>query len=169
MKIPSALLAGAISLLVAAFASAQKLPWQNSDNAGDSPSQQKVHFLYPQQVTIAASKPQTIDLHFRVIPGLHINSHDPRQKSLIPTNLIEVEPEGVTIASVDFPAGSEYAFPADPSTKLSVYTGEFDLKMHVVAQPGNHLIQGALRYQACDNSTCFPPRTVRVPVDVVAK
>lgn len=147
----------------------QKLPWQNSANAANSANQQLVHFLYPQQVTEPAGKPQTVELHFRVVSGLHVNSHTPRQKGLIPTNLAIGEPSGVKVTGVDFPTGSEFAFPADPATKLSIYSGEFVLKMHLVAQPGNHLIQGVLRYQACDNSTCFPPRTVPVPIDVVAK
>ncbi|HEY6446274.1 MAG TPA: protein-disulfide reductase DsbD domain-containing protein [Acidobacteriaceae bacterium] len=154
--------------LVAMSASAQKLPWQNAANSASGPNQQLVHFLYPQQVTVKAGQPQTIELHFRIADGLHINSHTPRQKSLIRTELIEAEPTGVNIAAVDFPPGSDFAFPADPSQKLSIYSGEFVLTMHLVAQKGNHLLQGSLRYQACDNSTCFPPRNVPVPVDVIA-
>ncbi|HLJ79377.1 MAG TPA: protein-disulfide reductase DsbD domain-containing protein [Acidobacteriaceae bacterium] len=167
MRTVLAFMAGTLWLL--SSSSAQKLPWQNSSSAANAANQQLVHFLYPQQVTFPAGKPQTIDLHFRIAGGLHINSHTPRQKGLIATNLAEVEPSGVKITAVDFPAGSEFAFPADPATKLSIYSGEFVLKMHIVAQAGNHLVQGVLRYQACDNSTCFPPRTVPVPIDVIAK
>lgn len=149
-------------------ASPQKLPWQTSDHPGGGPNQQLVHFLYPQQVTVPAGVPQTVELHFRIAGGLHINSHTPRQKSLIRTELIAAEPAGLKIAAVDFPAGSDFAFPADPSTKLSIYSGEFSLKMHLTAQKGDHLIQGALRYQACDMSTCFPPRNAPVAIDVIA-
>lgn len=149
-------------------AAAQKLPWQTSAavKPGDD---QLVHFLYPQQVTLPAAKPETIQLHFRINPGLHINSHQPRQKSLIRTELIVEEPSGVNISAVDFPPGVEYAFPADPQTKLSVYSGDFVLTMHLTTQKGNHLIQSGLRYQACDTNTCFPPRTVPVAVDVVGQ
>jgi hypothetical protein len=149
-------------------ASSQKLPWQTSDSPGGGPNQQLVHFLYPQQVTVPAGAAQTVELHFRIANGLHINSHEPRQKSLIRTELIVAEPQGVKIAAVDFPAGSDFAFPADPSTKLSIYSGEFSLTMHLTAQKGDHLVQGALRYQACDNSTCFPPRKAPVAIDVIA-
>lgn len=162
-----ALAAVAALAIGAAAAGSQALPWQSSDNPG-GPNQQLVHFLYPQQVTVAAGSAQTVDLHFRVVNGLHINSHTPRQKSLIRTELIAAEPTGVKIAAVDFPDGTDFSFPADPSQKLSIYSGEFVLKMHVTAQPGNHLIQGALRYQACDNSTCFPPRNAPVAIDVIA-
>jgi hypothetical protein len=147
---------------------AQKLPWQSAEGEGGGP-QQMVRFMYPQQVTLAAGKAQTIELHFRINEGLHVNSHEPRQKSLIRTELIEVEPAGVKIAAVDFPQGSDYAFPADPSEKLSVYTGEFVLKMHLTVERGNRLMQGALRYQACDAHTCFPPRNLPVSVDVLGQ
>jgi Disulphide bond corrector protein DsbC len=167
MRIGTAVLVCAAIAIAAAAACAQALPWQSSDNPG-GPNQQLVHFLYPQQATLAAGSAQIVNLHFRVANGLHINSHTPRQKSLIRTELMVVEPAGVKIAAVDFPDGTDFAFPADPSQKLSIYSGEFVLKMHVAAQPGNHLIQGVLRYQACDNSTCFPPRNAPVAIDVIA-
>jgi hypothetical protein len=151
--------------LLAVAVAAQNLPWQSAEGAGSSP-RQLVHFLYPQQVTVAAGKPATVEMHFRIDEGLHINSHVPRQRSLIRTELIEAEPSGVKIAAVDFPAGVDYAFPADPSQKLSVYNGEFVLTMHLTAQRGDHLLDGALRYQACDTNTCFPPRNLPVEIDV---
>ena len=150
------------------LAGAQKLPWQTSASMKPADNQ-LVHYLYPQQVTLPAGKPQTIELHFRINPGLHINSHEPRQKSLIRTELIEAEPYGVKVSAVDFPPGSDYAFPADPQEKLSVYSGDFVLKMHLMSQKGNHLVQGALRYQACDTNTCFPPRNLPVAVDVIGQ
>ncbi|MFZ0632626.1 MAG: disulfide bond formation protein DsbC [Acidobacteriaceae bacterium] len=158
----AALLAGAL------LAAGQKLPWQTSASVkpGDN---QLVHQLYPQQVTVPAGKPQVIELHFRINSGLHINSHEPRQKSLIRTELIAAEPSGVTISAVDFPPGSDYAFPLDPQEKLSVYTGDFVLTMHLTARKGNHLVQGALRYQACDTNTCFPPGDAPVAVDVIGQ
>lgn len=147
--------------------SAQKLPWQTSgSSAANAPM---VRFLYPQQVQVQAGKPYTVEMHFRIANGLHINSHTPLQKSLIRTDLNASAASGVQITGVQFPAGSSYAFPAAPSTKLSVYTGEIVVAMRIVAQRGNHLIQGSLRYQACDNNTCFPPRNVPVAVDVVAQ
>lgn len=162
-------MAAATALAFALCAAAQQLPWQTSSSEGGNNPPQYVHFLYPQQVTVAAGKPQTIEMHFRINDGLHINSHDPLQKSLIRTELIEAEPEGVKIAAVDFPSGVDYAFPADPTQKLSVYTGEFVLKMHLTAARGTHLLEGALRYQACDAHTCFPPRKAAADISVVGQ
>ena len=164
-------------LLVAAVAAAaftvgfgaplQKLPWQTSNPA--SANAPMVRFLYPQQVQVRVGRPYTVEMHFRIASGLHINSHTPLQKSLIRTELNASVPAGVKITAVQFPAGSPYAFPALPSEKLSVYTGEIVVGMRIVSQRGNHLITGSLRYQACDMNTCFPPRNVPVAVDVVAQ
>jgi len=144
----------------------QKLAWQSE---GQPNQKQLVQFLYPEQVTVPAGKSSVLELHFRVNNGLHINSHTPREKSLIPTQLIVEEPTGVNVASVDFPAGSDYSPAFSPNDKLSVYTGEFVLRAHVTAQRGDHLVQGALRYQACDANQCYPPKTVPVAVSLIAK
>jgi hypothetical protein len=158
----------AVSGLGGGFAAPlQKLPWQTS--GAPSPNAPLVRFLYPQQVQVQAGKPYTIQMHFRIANGLHINAHTPLQKSLIGTTLNAPAPAGVKIAAVQFPAGSPYALAAFPSQKLSVYTGEIVVDMRIVAQRGNHLIQGSLRYQACDTNTCFPPRNVPVAVDVIAQ
>jgi hypothetical protein len=59
--------------------------------------------------------------------------------------------------------------PADPQTKLSVYTGEFVIQTRIVTKPGNHMVEAKLRYQACDHSQCMPPKTITVPIDVIGK
>jgi Disulphide bond corrector protein DsbC len=160
-------LATATLLLTGALALAQKLPWQTNESGEQQP--QSVRFLYPEQITLAPGKETEVDLHFRVSDGLHINSHVPRDKSLIPTQLIVAEPSGLKISAVDFPPGTDYAFAATPNDKLSIYTGEFVLHAHITAQPGDHLLQGVLRYQACDTNSCYPPRKAPVAIDVIAK
>ena len=159
--------AAAILLLAAGLAAAQKLPWENGDS--QTPQKQFVRYLYPEQVEIAANKDSIVELHFEVNTGFHINSHMPHEKSFIPTQLIVAEPTGVKIASVDFPPGTDFSLASFPNEKLSVYTGEFIVRAHVKADPGDHLIQAQLRYQACDAMSCFPPRKAPVAVDVIAK
>src|ERR1035438_560164 len=44
-----------------------------------------VEYIYPEQVTVSAGKAATVALHFKIAQGLHINSHTPREKELIPT------------------------------------------------------------------------------------
>lgn len=128
-----------------------------------------VQYLFPEQISVIAGKQTTTDLHFRVANGLHINSHKPFDKNLIPTNLVVIEQPGLKVAAVDFPAGKDFAFSFAPTEKISVYSDEFILHAHITAERGDHLLQGALRYQACDASTCFPPKTIPVAIDIIAK
>jgi Disulphide bond corrector protein DsbC len=145
----------------------QPLPLPGGANQRDATA--AVQFLYPDKINIPARRATQIDLHFRVADGLHINSHAPTDKSLIPARLAVVEAAGLNVTAVDFPSGTEYAPQFAPREKLSVYTGEFILHAHLTAQPGEHLLEGALRYQACDANACMPPHTLPVSITVVAQ
>jgi hypothetical protein len=140
------------------------------DGAGRSTAKpQAVQYLFPEQVTVAAGKPSMVALHFSIAPGLHINSHTPKDEFLIPTTLSIPEGEGVQLLEASYPAGTEFTLPLDPGMKLSVYTGEFVIQARIVAAPGNHLVEGKLRFQACDKNACMPPKTIVVAINVVGK
>jgi len=128
-----------------------------------------VTYLYPEQVTVPAAKLAVVDLHFRISPGLHINSHTPSDNELIPTTLIFPASSGVRLENATYPPGTQFALPLDPATKLSVYTGEFIIQASIVAAAGNHLLEASLRYQACDNNACMPPKKITVPIDIIGK
>jgi hypothetical protein len=140
----------------------------------DSPNRSILHgaaveYLFPEQVTIPAGKPSSVALHFRIAEGFHINSHTPREDYLIPTAFSIPETSGVTLKDATYPDGTDFTLPLDPTTELSVYTGEFAIQTRLIAQLGNHLVQASLRYQACDKNACMPPKTITVPIDVVGK
>jgi DsbC/DsbD-like thiol-disulfide interchange protein len=128
-----------------------------------------VEYLFPEQVTLAAGKTSPIALHFRIAPGLHINSHAPKDEYLIPTAFSIPEDSGVRLENATYPAGVEFVLPADPETKLNVYTGDFTIQAKLVAEAGDHLVKAKLRYQACDLTACMPPKTITVPIDIVGK
>jgi hypothetical protein len=128
-----------------------------------------VQYLFPEQVTVAAGKPVPVALHFRIAPGLHINSHTPREEFLIPTTLSIPDSSGVRLAGASYPAGVDVALPIAPKTRLNVYTGDFIIDARIVATPGNHLVEAKLRYQACDSSECRPPKTITAAIDVIGK
>ena len=69
----------------------------------------------------------------------------------------------------EFPVKPLDAKPADPKTKLNVYSGEFAIEARMVAQAGNHLVEARLKYQACDQTQCLPPKTITVPIDVIGR
>jgi hypothetical protein len=75
----------------------------------------------------------------------------------------------VRLVGVVYPLGADFTLPLDPTTKLSVYTGEFTIQARIVATSGDHLVEARLRYQACDNNACMPPRTITAAIDVIGK
>jgi Thiol:disulfide interchange protein DsbD, N-terminal len=146
-------------------------PLQRFDNPDQSLVKQDtaVEFLYPEQITILAGKPSSIAMHFRVAPGLHINSHVPHDAYLIPTTLDMPASSGVQLLAATFPDGKDFTLPVDPKTHLSVYTGDFTVFARIRAPRGNHLVQARLHYQACNDNQCLPPRTIPIAIDVIAR
>ena len=128
-----------------------------------------VEYLFPEQVTISAGKPSEVALHFRIADGLHINSHTPKDEYLIPTSLTIPDGAGVRLETATYPIGKEFTLPADPGTKLNVYTDELVIEARIVATAGNHLVEAKLRFQACDKEVCMPPKTIPVAIDVIAQ
>lgn len=115
---------------------------------------------------------QTAPVHFtiHIRPGFHVNSHEPLSPELIRTEMTFSPPEDLVIAKVKYPAGENMSFPFDPNNKLSVYSG--DVTVHAVvlpqpkASPGRYTVHGELKYQACDNSSCYPPKKLPVAFNV---
>ena len=119
--------------------------------------------------TVPAGRRATIELRFQVVAGFHVNSHTPNSQLLVPTTLTLQPSAGVHLGALAYPPGSLYSFSFDPGDKVSVYAGSFTVKLPVVATAGDHLLDGTLKYQACDNASCYPPTTVPVKVVFTAK
>jgi len=151
---------GTISLLVLLGAAA----WAQS---GKAPS---VSFAPVGLVTAPRSAQTMVALNFRVASGFHINSNAPKDEFLIPTALKMDLPTDIVLGKIEYPAGKDLAFPFMPDTKLNVYSGDFTINVavHPLASvvPGKYVMHGVLRYQACDNAQCFPPKTLPVSFDV---
>jgi hypothetical protein len=123
-----------------------------------------------ERVTTPRAAQTMVTLDFRVAPGFHINSNTPKSEFLIKTALTLDLPTDIVLGKIEYPEGQDMSFPFSPDEKLSVYSGDFSIKLavHPMASvnPGNYAIHGALRYQACDNAQCFPPKTLPVSIDV---
>ena len=109
-------------------------------------------------------------LHFRIPSGYHINSNQPKQDYLKKTELKVDAPTDIAIAGVTYPAGEDRSFPFDPNEKLNVYTGDFALKVLVrplgSVVPAKYAVHGMLKYQACDNAACYPPKQLPVSFEI---
>ncbi len=100
-----------------------------------------------------------------VQPGYHVNSNTPSDEYLIPLKLTWKAPGALEGGQVTYPKPTmeKYQFSEKP---LSVYTGSFELvanfKVAASAPAGPGAAVGQLRYQACNDKACFPPKTVEV-------
>jgi DsbC/DsbD-like thiol-disulfide interchange protein len=123
-----------------------------------------------EKITVKTGQRAPLQLTFHVKPGFHINSHQPSEPELIPTEVKFFPPEDLLVAKIQYPAGVLTSFPFDPSTKLSVYSGDVIIKGTVMPQsnatPGTYTVHAELRYQACDNNSCYPPKKLPVQFDV---
>jgi hypothetical protein len=167
MTVKIALQLAIAALALSTIAPAQAPLFPGARRPASTPS--AVEYLYPEQLSLAAGKPATVVLHFRVAPGLHINSHKPHEEFLIPTVFSIPEASGVRLEAATYQVGTDYTSPLDPSAKLNVYSGEFTIQVRLVATAGDHLVEAKLRYQACDNNACMPPKTIPVAIDVIGK
>ena len=148
-------------LLLSAWASAQ-------DDLG--PQGPTVTLASAPIVTIVQGKPATVPLAFRVASGYHINSNQPKSEFLIPTVLKVEATTDIVIGKTTYPQGQDTSFPFDPDEKLNVYTGDFTVDVLVrplhTVQAGKYVIRGTLKYQACDNAACYPPKQLPISFDV---
>jgi len=121
-------------------------------------------------VQLHAGAGKNIPLDFRVESEFHINSHTPHSPLLIPTMLKLTTPQQVTVADVKYPAGQDLTFAFSPDEKLNVYSGDFSINASLKAPagtaPGTYPVKGELRFQACDHSACYPPRSIPVQFQV---
>jgi hypothetical protein len=121
-------------------------------------------------VQVHAGATKDVNLAFRVGSEYHINSHSPNSPLLIPT-VLKLEPVApVTLGDVKYPAGQDVSFAFSGNEKLNVYSGDFAIDAFVKAPAnaaaGNYPVKGTLRFQACDHSACYPPRTIPVEFQV---
>jgi hypothetical protein len=121
-------------------------------------------------VTAPRTEQTKVELNFRVAQGFHINSNTPKSEFLIPTALRMELPTDIVLGKIAYPAGEDASFPFSPDEKLSVYSGDFTISvavhpLHSVV-PGKYVMHGVLRYQACDNAACYPPKTLPVSFEI---
>jgi DsbC/DsbD-like thiol-disulfide interchange protein len=137
----------------------------------DSPAPKPKSFVVyaAEQQNVPAGKRSVLELHFRVVDGFHVNSHTPKSELLIPTQITLQPASGVKAEAVQYPAGTSYSFSFDPTEKLDVYSGAFTVKLPVVADAGTHMMDGTLRYQACDHAACYPPKSLPVQLIFTAR
>ncbi len=118
--------------------------------------------LTPTVVTpaVKAGAPVHVALKVKLPADVHVQSAKPRDPSLISTVLTIDAPAGVTIGKIRYPAPRDLKQQGQEKP-LAVFGPEFtidvDLMLAKTAAAGDLIVPGHLRYQACNESVCFPP------------
>jgi thioredoxin:protein disulfide reductase len=91
--------------------------------------------------------------------GFHVQSNKPRDPLLIATELTVEPPAGVAVAEVVFPTPVDLK-QAGADQPLAVFEQNFSVGVRVAVAPGatgEIVVPARLRYQACNDTTCFAP------------
>ena len=100
--------------------------------------------------------------------GYHVNSIKPTEDYMIPFKLTW-DKGTFEFVEADYPQAKleKYEFAPKP---IAVYSGNFDIvskfKVPATAPQGIGVLSGKLRYQACNNTMCLPPKTVDIKMPV---
>ncbi len=120
------------------------------------------------KLTIQRGATGEVKITAQLQPGFHVNSNTPSEEYLIPLKLTWAK-EPLQAEQVIYPKPQSEKYDFSP-TPLSVFSGNFDIvtrfKAPADARNGPAIMNGKLRYQACNNKECLPPRTIDIPVTV---
>ena len=96
--------------------------------------------------------------------GLHVNSNRPSSQYAIPTS-VRVTAQGARVSAVSYPRGRnrKFQFSEQP---INVYEGRvvFPFTVTVPASfRGDAVrVRAVVRYQACTDEVCYPPKTKEI-------
>ena len=97
--------------------------------------------------------------------GLHVQSNKPLDKFLVPTKLDVETPSGMQVGPISYPRALMRNLKFSKGA-VAVFEGRAVLRFNVTV-PANYSgssgeIKGKLRFQACNDESCFPPVTREV-------
>ncbi len=102
-------------------------------------------------------------------PGWHVNAHKPLDEFLIATELSIEEHSGIRVEQVAYPSPLMTSFSFSPD-QVAVYEERFTLGIVLSLSedlaPGDYVLNGTLRYQACNDKQCRGPATADVAISV---
>ena len=113
-------------------------------------------------------------LRVEIPATLHLQSEAPRDAALVPTVLTFLPQAGVSVPEVVFPAPIDFRIAGFDELQAvfedTVLIG-VTFSVDAGATPGPVTVPARFRYQACDDRSCFAPRTLDVSwsFDVVAR
>jgi hypothetical protein len=127
-----------------------------------------LNVVTPETIKAKAGTTLSAKVTLQLKQGYHVNSNTPSEEYLIPLKLTW-NAGALTSPEVKYPKAQMEKMPF-AEKPLSVYTGDFDLvtsfSVSPLATPGPTAVTGKLRYQACNDRMCLPPKNVDVALQV---
>lgn len=103
--------------------------------------------------------------------GLHVNSNRPNSEYAIPT-VVRISANGAKIGGIGYPRGRNRKFGFSEDT-FNVYEGRsaFSFNLTVPANFKGNIVKVnvAIKYQACTNEVCYPPKTKEITLTAQVK
>ena len=113
-----------------------------------------------EQQAIQPGRAVTVELRVELLEDIHVQSDKPRDPLLIPTVLTLTPPVGVTVEEITYPPSTDFV-QAGLAEPLAVFGHEFTVEVRLAldadVSPGEIIVPGRFRYQACNDTVCFPP------------
>ncbi|MBK6750368.1 MAG: protein-disulfide reductase DsbD N-terminal domain-containing protein [Pyrinomonadaceae bacterium] len=111
---------------------------------------------------VTAGKTAKATVYLSIPSGLHVNSSRPGSEYAIATRVTATSSGGVKIGPVLYPRGKNRKFGFSEDT-INVYEGRTPFTFNVTV-PANYkkysvVINVSVRYQACTDEVCYPPKT----------
>jgi thiol:disulfide interchange protein DsbD len=136
----------------------------------------------PEYVTFESASPTRLGpksetslvLVFKVAAGFHIQANPASNPQLIATTLQLPSANNFEVSPPVYPKGKSYKLEGSKG-EISTYGGVVEIKVPVTTPgkvvPNKFPWKGKLRYQACNEKTCFFPKTLsfEVPLEIVAQ
>lgn len=106
------------------------------------------------------------------IPGnLHVNSSRPNSEYAIPTR-VSVSGAGLKFGAVNYPRGTNRKFEFSENS-INVYEGRITFTFNVTVPAnfkGNTIkVRAVVKYQACTNEVCYPPKSKEITLTTNVK
>lgn len=96
--------------------------------------------------------------------GLHVNSNRPASEYAIPTS-VTLSARGVRVSRVTYPRGRNRTFQFS-EVPINVYEGRVAFPFTITVPAGYRgstvRVNASVRYQACTDEVCYPPKTKRL-------
>jgi len=122
--------------------------------------------------TINRGKSGAVTVKLNIPKPYHANANPASEKFLIPTSVKLDSKTGIKAGAAKYPKGEIKKFSFSDKS-ISVYDGAVAVKVPVSVassvKAGTHKLSGTVRYQACDEKSCYAPVNVKFSVALKVK